>query len=103
MPSFVGFASLAGVVVITAARELARRLASDGYEVFGLSLDSSGTDWFFREGLPNIVLGAAMLGFMILRPNGLLDDREIDVALSRRRRRLEPTPARSMLSPIDHE
>ena len=86
--------ALSGVVVITAARELARRLSTEGYELFGLSLDSSATDWLFREGLPTIVLGAAMLGFMILRPNGLLDDREVDVALLRRwSRRREEQPA----------
>jgi branched-chain amino acid transport system permease protein len=86
--------AIAGVVVITAAREFARRLASDGYELFGLSLDSSSTDWFFREGLPDIVLGASMLIFMIVRPNGLLADREIDVMLFRRwRERHEEQPA----------
>jgi branched-chain amino acid transport system permease protein len=86
--------AVSGVVVITTARELARRLSTEGYELFGLSLDSTATDWLFREGLPTIVLGAAMLGFMILRPDGLLDDREIDVALLRRwRRRHEHAPA----------
>jgi branched-chain amino acid transport system permease protein len=92
--------AVAGVVVITTAREFARRLASDGYELFGLSLDSSGTDWIFREGLPHIVLGSAMLGFMILRPKGLLDDREIDVMLVRRwRARHESEPAVPELVP----
>ena len=86
--------ALSGVVVITAARELARRLSTEGYELFGLSLDSTATDWLFREGLPTIVLGAAMLGFMILRPNGLVDDREIDVeALRRWGRRHETAPS----------
>jgi branched-chain amino acid transport system permease protein len=84
--------ALSGVVVITAARELARRLSTEGYEVFGLSLDSTATDWLFREGLPTIVLGAAMLGFMILRPNGLVDDREIDVVALRRWGRRHETP-----------
>lgn len=76
--------ALSGVVVITGARETARRLSTEGYELFGLSLDSRATDWLFREGLPTIVLGGAMLGFMIWRPNGLLDDRELDAAVRRR-------------------
>jgi branched-chain amino acid transport system permease protein len=76
--------ALAGVAVISVAREVARRLATDGYEFFGVGLDSAGTDWLFREGLPTIVLGAAMLGFMIARPKGLLHDWELDRWLYRR-------------------
>jgi branched-chain amino acid transport system permease protein len=87
--------ALTGVVVITVARELARRMAGDGYELFGLGLDGSVTDIVFREGLPDIVLGVAMLGFMILRPNGLLDDWELDRWIGDRlqRRRATPPPA----------
>lgn len=70
--------SLAGVVVITAGRELARWLSTDGHELFGLDLDMPALDWILREGLPTIFLGLAMLGFMIFRPNGLLGDFEID-------------------------
>ncbi len=70
--------ALVGVVVITAGRELARRMATEGYEVFGLGLDGAPLDWVFREGLPTIGLGLAMVGFMIFRPNGLLHDWEID-------------------------
>ena len=73
-----------GVVVITAGRELTRRLASDGYELFGLGLDDAPLDWVFREGLPTVFLGLAMLGFMILRPSGLLEDRELDTWLASR-------------------
>jgi branched-chain amino acid transport system permease protein len=76
--------ALVGVAVISVARELARRLGSDGYEVLGLGLDGEGTDWLFREGLPDIVLGSAMLGFMILRPDGLLHDWELDRWMHRR-------------------
>jgi branched-chain amino acid transport system permease protein len=79
--------AVVGVAIISVARELARRVATDGYEFFGLSLDSAGTDWLFREGLPDIVLGAAMLGFMIVRPNGLLHDWELDRWLFRRSQR----------------
>ena len=67
-----------GVTVMTAGRELSRRLGSDGFEVFGLGLDGAPLDWVFREGLPTVFLGLAMLGFMIWRPAGLLDDWELD-------------------------
>jgi branched-chain amino acid transport system permease protein len=70
--------SLLGVVVITAGRELARWLSTDGNELFGLDLDAPAADWILREGLPTIFLGLAMLGFMIFRPNGLLGDFELD-------------------------
>ena len=76
--------AMLGVVVITAARELARRMGSEGFEFFGIGLDGAPLDWIFREGLPRVVLGAAMVGFMILRPNGLLHDWEVDGWLSRR-------------------
>ena len=92
--------SLAGVVVITAGRELARWLSTDGNELFGLDLDAPAVDWILREGLPTIFLGLAMLGFMIFRPNGLLGDFEIDTWLRRvtaGRNRTEPekSPSRS--------
>ncbi len=70
--------ALAGVAVITVGRELTRRLSTDGFEVFGIGLDGAAVDWLFREGLTGIFLGAAMLGFMIFRANGLLDDWELD-------------------------
>jgi branched-chain amino acid transport system permease protein len=73
-----------GVAVITAVREGARRLGSDGYELFGLGLDGVPLDWIFREGLPRVVLGLAMVGFMIWRPNGLIDDWELDSWFGRR-------------------
>jgi branched-chain amino acid transport system permease protein len=69
--------ALTGVVVITVVREVSRRMAGDGYEFFGVSLDGDVADVVFREGLPDVVLGIAMLAFMILRPNGLLDDWEL--------------------------
>ncbi len=73
-----------GVVVMTAGRELTRRLAGDGYELFGLGLDGAPLDWLFREGLSDIFLGLAMLGFMIFRPRGLLNDWELDQWVYRR-------------------
>ncbi|MEZ5230883.1 MAG: branched-chain amino acid ABC transporter ATP-binding protein/permease [Acidimicrobiales bacterium] len=76
--------ALLGVVVITAGRELTRRLGTDGQTFFGIGLDGSIADVIFREGLSDIFLGLAMLGFMILRPEGLLDDWELDQWLYRR-------------------
>lgn len=84
--------SLVGVVVITAAREISRRLGTEGFEFFGLSLDGTATQWLFREGLSDIVLGGAMLGFMILRPNGLVHDWEVDEWLYRRTRATRSEP-----------
>ena len=78
--------ALVGVVIITIGRELARRMATQGYEVFGIGLDGAPLDWLFREGLPTIGLGLAMLGFMIFRPSGLLDDWEFDEWIGRRLR-----------------
>ncbi|MDH3679188.1 MAG: ATP-binding cassette domain-containing protein [Acidimicrobiia bacterium] len=91
--------AVVGVVVITAARELTRRLATEGYELFGLSLDAAAVDWIFREGLPTIGLGLAMLGFMIFRPNGLMNDWELDEWLARRWLRPQE-PGRPTLGPI---
>ncbi|MEC8998906.1 MAG: branched-chain amino acid ABC transporter ATP-binding protein/permease [Actinomycetota bacterium] len=70
--------ALLGVAVITAGRELARRMGQDGFELFGLGLDDAPLDWIFRENLKTVFLGVAMLGFMIWRPRGLLDDWELD-------------------------
>ena len=75
--------ALLGVAVITVVRESARRLGSDGYELFGLGLDGH-LDWVFREGLPTVLLGLAMVGFMIWRPDGVFDDWEIDAWMWRR-------------------
>ena len=63
--------ALVGTVLITAGNELARYLA-------GPDVNVPGMDWLFRDGLSEIFLGGAMLGFMILRPRGLLDDWELD-------------------------
>jgi branched-chain amino acid transport system permease protein len=76
--------ALLGVVVMTAGRELARRLGQDGYEVFGIGLDGAPLDWVFRENLQTVFLGVSMLVFMIWRPTGILDDWELDQWLYRR-------------------
>ena len=77
--------ALAGVVIITAGSELTRQLSGPNVEVAAL-------DWLLREGLTDIFLGGAMLGFMILRPSGLFGDLEVDRWLMRfsRRREIEP-------------
>ncbi len=84
--------ALVGVAVITAAREISRRLGTEGFEFFGLGLDGTATQWLFREGLSDIVLGGSMLGFMILRPNGLVHDWEVDEWMYRRVRRFRSEP-----------
>ena len=63
--------------VLAAGNELTRYLA-------GGNVDVPGLGWLFQEGLSDLFLGAAMLGFMIFRPDGLLGDREIDEVAIRR-------------------
>ncbi|MFT4990162.1 MAG: branched-chain amino acid transport system permease protein [Acidimicrobiales bacterium] len=84
-----------GVAVMTSARELARRLGQNGFEVFGIGLDEPPLDWIFRENLNSVVLGVAMVGFMIWRPSGILEDWEFDQWLYRKFGRgdeVEPEP-----------
>jgi branched-chain amino acid transport system permease protein len=79
--------ALVGTVVITAGNEIARSLAGPDVNVPGLG-------WLLRDGLSELFLGGAMLGFMMLRPNGLLDDWELDRWWSDRwRHRRESAPA----------
>jgi branched-chain amino acid transport system permease protein len=86
--------ALLGVVIMTAGREVARRLGQDGFEFFGIGLDDAPLDWVFRENLQTVFLGVSMLGFMIWRPTGLIDDWELDEWLARRfGRRHETRPA----------
>ena len=88
--------ALLGVAVITAGRELARRLGQDGFEVFGVGLDGAPLDWIFRENLKTVFLGVSMLGFMIWRPSGLLDDWELDEWLHAKFRRSRESPTASL-------
>ncbi|MAF07790.1 MAG: hypothetical protein CL389_08030 [Acidiferrobacteraceae bacterium] len=76
--------TLVGVVIITAGSELTRNLSG---------MDVSGMNWLLRDGLTDIFLGGAMLGFMILRPAGLLGNWELDHWLYQRLRRAESPPA----------
>jgi branched-chain amino acid transport system permease protein len=87
--------ALLGVAVITAGRELARRLGQDGFEMFGVGLDGAPLDWIFRENLKTVFLGVSMLGFMIWRPSGLLDDWELDEWLHAKFRRSRESPPAS--------
>ena len=93
--------ALLGVGVITAGRELARRLGQDGFEIFGIGLDDAPLDWIFRPNLKMVFLGSAMLVFMIWRPAGLLDDWELDRWLHERfgRRRTKPPAPLPMVAP----
>ena len=59
-----------GTVVITVLTEAAR-------VVSGPDVDPGPFDLILRPGLSDLVLGASMLGFMVLRPRGLLDDWEL--------------------------
>jgi len=77
--------ALLGVVVITAGSELTRYLASDAVSV-------PGFDWLLKEGLSDVFLGGAMLVFMIVRPDGLLGDRELGDRVLLRLRSAQPPP-----------
>ncbi len=59
-----------GTVVITMLTEAAR-------VVSGPDVDPGPFDVILRPGLSDMVLGGSMLGFMVLRPRGLLDDWEL--------------------------
>ena len=77
--------SVIGVALVTVANELTRFLASDDF--------SGGPfDIVFREGLSDIVLGGAMLGFMIFRAKGLVEDWEVDHWLRQRFGRADAEP-----------
>ena len=73
----------AGTVVITVMTEAAR-------VVSGPDVDPGPFDLILRPGLSDLVLGASMLGFMVLRPRGLLDDWELADWLRGRARRWLP-------------
>ena len=75
--------AVAGTVIVTGLTEVTRLLS-------GPDFNPGPFDFVIRPGLTDICLGLAMLGFMILRPNGLLHDREItDLPGLRRLNRLQ--------------
>ena len=82
---------------MTVVNETTRHLADT--EVDGGPLDV--LDIVLRPGLTDIVLGGSMLGFMIFRARGLIEDWEIDHWLRRRfgRAEDEPTPLRAAEAP----
>jgi branched-chain amino acid transport system permease protein len=98
--------ALLGVGLITAGRELARELGTEGFEFFGIGLDGAPLDWLFREGLPRVFLGGAMLAFMLYRPTGMLNDWELDEWLyarfGRRRENAPPRMAEVHDIPMSH-
>ena len=62
--------AVAGTLAITVLTEAARVVSGPGFE-------PGPFDLILRPGLSEAVLGASMLGFMVLRPRGLLDDWEL--------------------------
>ena len=62
--------AVTGSVIVTALIEFTRTVS-------GPDIDPGPFDFVIRPGLTDISLGLAMVGFMILRPNGLLADREV--------------------------
>ena len=89
--------SVLGVALMTVVNETTRHLA--GTEIDGGPLDF--LDIVLRPGLTDIVLGGSMLGFMIFRAGGLIEDWEIDIWLRRRfgRTEAEPDPLRAVPAP----
>ena len=80
-----------GTVLVTVANEVARQLG-DRYEI---------------ERLPQLVISAALLAVMLLRPRGLLADADVAGSMRRRRRRRTPpvdagaaAPPAAALAPI---
>ncbi len=88
--------SLLGVAVITVGTEVTRVLSGDSVNVPGLN-------WLLRPGLSALFLGGAMLGFMLLRPQGIVGDREVEDPLRRRlrKRAMPPEPPTSLPEPSD--
>ncbi|MGI9622534.1 MAG: branched-chain amino acid ABC transporter ATP-binding protein/permease [Acidimicrobiales bacterium] len=88
--------AVVGVALITAVNETTRYLAGDDF-------NAGPFDFILREGLTDIVLGVAMLGFMILRPQGLIEDWEVDRWLRKRFGRPEAAPEAPVERPARDE
>ena len=81
--------SVLGVALMTVVNEMTRHLAA--IEIDGGPMDV--LDIVLRPGLTDIVLGGSMLGFMIFRSRGLIEDWEVDEWLRRRFSPTEEPPA----------
>ncbi len=77
-----------GTALITVVNETTRHLAD--VEIDGGPAEV--LDVVLRPGLTDIVLGGSMLGFMIFRARGLIEDWEVDHWLRRRLARSEDVP-----------
>ncbi len=77
--------ALLGVVLVTAGNEICR-IAGSGWHIPGFG-------WLLRPTLPQLFLGAVMLGTMLLKPDGLIANWELDHWLLQRRRQREQPPA----------
>jgi len=77
--------ALLGVVLVTAGNEFCR-IAGSEWSIPGLG-------WLLRPTLTQLFLGAVMLGTMLLKPEGLLVNWELDHLLLQRRRQKEQPPA----------
>ena len=81
--------SVLGVALMTLVNETTRHLADT--DIDGGPMDV--LDIVLRPGLTDIVLGGSMLGFMIFRSRGLIEDWEVDLWLRKRFSRAEEPPA----------
>ena len=77
-----------GTALITIVNETTRHLADTDID----GGPAEVLDIVLRPGLTDIVLGGAMLGFMIFRAGGLIEDWEVDHWLRRRFARAEAQP-----------
>ena len=82
--------SVLGVALMTAVNESTRHLADTDVDAGPVGFV---IDLVLRPGLTDIVLGGSMLGFMIFRARGVIEDWEVDQWLRRRFGRSEPEPA----------
>lgn len=87
--------AILGVVVIFVGNEVARLTGSNWGE--GVV---PGFGWLFRPTLPQIFLGTAMLGMMLLRPEGIIKDWEIDHIFRDWRRKNEAKPEAQKLEAL---
>ena len=87
--------SVLGATLITVVNETTRHLADA--EIDGGPMDF--LDIVLRPGLTDIVLGGSMLGFMIFRARGLIEDWEVDHWVRRRFGRTEAAPDRPKPAP----